>query len=545
MRIRIVTFIAAGLVLSSLFLASCSCPVETTEPVAEGHELTIIGMGDLHGQLDSYTSMIDTDGDGEEEAVSTGGIARIATLIRDIENENPGTVAVVYSGDALSDTYFHAFKGRAIYGLMSDAGWEISNFGNHEFDKGPQQLANALNSADFEFLCSDLAVEGTVLDSLCVPYLIKEYDGLRVGYFSLITEGLPYLSSPADVELTGLNAYAALQAVRELRESGAQVVVALTHIGLEEDVQIAREIPGIDIIFGGHSHSYVEDVIRIGGTFVVPGGYGGTHLMRIDLETDPAGQMDVHSVRYQMLPIDATIAAAADIDERLTVFRDSLPEAIVLGQTEVAWDLSSSAVRGGESTVANLVNDRMRDKFGVDIVMNNAGAFRGKKVYEPGPVTDVMLRSIDEFRNDAIMLTLDGRHLKEILERSAANFGEGGLLHASGLRYTIEMWRAPQEIGQDDSGKWTVMVPGEHVTDIQIAGADGTWEAVDPERAYRVLSNSFIVNKGGDGYFWFGRYGRDMENTYSTFYSILEEIVSNEGVLNPEPPDGRIKVEGM
>jgi len=545
MRIRIVTFIAAALVLSSLFLTSCSCPVETIEPVAEGYELTIIGMGDLHGQLDSYASMEDADGDGVEETVSIGGIARIATLIREIEDENPGTVAVVFSGDALSDTYFHAFKGRAVYGLMSDAGWEISIFGNHEFDKGPQQLANALKSADFEFLCTDLAVEGTVLDSLCVPYLIEDYDGLRVGFFSLVTEGLPYLSSPADVELTGHNAYAALHAVRELRERGAQVVVALTHIGLEEDIKVAREIPGIDIIFGGHSHSYVEKPIRVGGTYVVPGGYGGTHLMRIDLTTDHAGRMDVEGVRYAMLPVDSGTAAAADIDERLTVFRDSLPEAIVLGRTEVAWDLSSSAVRGGESTVANLVNDRMRDKFGVDIVMNNAGAFRGKKVYEPGPVTDVMLRSIDEFRNDAIMLTLDGRHLKEILERSAANFGEGGLLHASGLRYTIEMWRTPQEIGQDDSGKWVVTVPGERVADIRIAGPDGTWEPVDPERAYRVLSNSFIVNKGGDGYFWFGRHGRDMENTYSTFYSILEEIVGNEGVLNPEPPDGRLKVEGM
>jgi len=406
-------------------------------------------------------------------------------------------------------------------------------------------LAAALGSADFEFLCSDLAVAGTVLDSLCVPYYIEDYDGLRVGYFSLITEGLPYLSSPADVELTGLNAYVALHTIRELREHGAQLIVALTHIGLDEDVKLAREIPGIDIILGGHSHSYVEKPVRVGGTYVVPGGYGGTHLMRIDLTTDHAGRMDVESVRYAMLPINDGVASAADIDARLAVYRDSLPDAIVLGTTEVPWDLSSEAVRCGESPVANLVNDRMRAKFGVDIVMNNAGAFRGKKVYEPGPVTDVMLRSIDEFANDAIMLTLDGSLLKPILERSAANICEGGLLHASGLRYTIESWKTAQEIAQDESGEWTITVPGERVTDIEVLGTDGNWQPLDPERTYRVLSNSFMVNKGGDGYFWLGKYGRDMENTYSTFYSILEEIVNKEGVLNPEPPDGRLKVEGM
>lgn len=538
MRNRIVTFIAVALIISSALLTSCS-------RAPQGHELTIIGMGDLHGQLDSYASMTDTDGDGVDETVSIGGIARIATLIRDIEHENPGTVAVVFSGDALSDTYFHTFKGRAIYGLMSDAGWEISIFGNHEFDKGPQDLAAALSSADFEFLCTDLAIDGTPLDDLCVPYLIEDYDGLRVGYFSLITEGLPYLSSPGNLTLTGGNADVALQAVRELRGRGAQVIVALTHIGLDEDIKLAREIPGIDIIFGGHSHSYVDKAIRIGGTFIVPGGYGGTHLMRIDLETGPAGRMDIQSVRYEKLPIDAAITAASDIDERLTVYRDSLPEAIVLGMTEVPWDLSSEAVRCGESPVANLVNDRMRDKFGVDIVLNNAGAFRGKKVYEPGPVTDVMLRSIDEFANDAIMLTLDGSLLKPILERSAANFCEGGLMHASGLRYAIDITKTAQAIGQDENGAWTVTVPGERVTDIQVEAPDGTWHAVDPNAEYRVLSNSFIISKGGDGYFWFSRYGRDKENTYSTFYSILEEIVNNEGVLDPEPPDGRLSVMSM
>ena len=243
-----------------------------------------------------------------------------------------------------------------------------------------------------------------------------------------------------------------------------------------------------------------------------------------------------------MLPIDDTVPEADDVAERLAAYTDSLPAAVVLGRTDVAWDLSSAAVRGGESPVANLVNDRLREKFGVDIVMNNAGAFRGKMVYEPGPVTDAMLRSIDEVGNHAIMLTLDGSHLKEILERSAASFGEGGLLHTSGLRYSVALWRTPQELSQNDEGGWVISEPGERVTDAQVLAADGTWEPLDPERDYRVLTNSFLVKQAGDGYFWFGRHGSDLENTYSTFYSILEEIVNNEGVLNPEPPDGRLKV---
>lgn len=538
MKNRIAVGTTAIVLASSLLLASCS-------PAPSGHQLTIVGMGDLHGQLEPYGSMADPDGDGVEETVSTGGIARIASLIRDIEDESPGAVAVVFSGDALSDRYFHAFKGRAIYGLMSNAGYEISAFGNHEFDKGPEELAASLVSADFECLCTDLAVEGTALDGMCAPFLLKDYNGLSVGYFSLITEGLPYLTSAGDVVTAGGNVEMARRAVRELRERGAQVVVALTHIGLDKDVELARQVDGIDVIFGGHSHSYADDLVRVGDTFIVAGGERGTHLMRLDFKTDAQGNLDDTSVRYLMIQVDGTVAEAPDIEGRLAVFSDSLPQAVVLGRTEVAWDLSSNAVRGGESPVANLVNDRMREKFGVDIVMNNAGAFRGKRVYEPGPVTDVMLRSIDEFGNDAIMLTLDGVHLEEILERSAASFGEGGLMHASGVRYTIDLSGTAQVLSQDESGGWAVSVPGSRVTDIQIEGPDGTWQPLDTGRSYRVLSNSFIVDKDGDGYFWFGMYGRDRENTYSTFYSILEEIVNSEGCLDPQEPDGRIRVEGM
>jgi len=556
MRSRSITSTAVALIISSLLTISCShapgtrAPIisgtpETQEPTVPGHEFTIIGLGDIHGQLDSYTSMEDTDGDGVDETVSRGGIARIATLIRGAEEENPGTVAVVFSGDGLSDTYFHAFKGRAIYGLMSEAGFEVAAFGNHEFDKGPQELATAVASSDFDWVCTDLAVANTALDGLCAPYVIEEYDGLTVGYFSLITEGLPYLSSPGDVALTGSNVETATRAVDELRAEGAQVVVALTHVGLDEDIELAQQVSGIDIIFGGHSHSYVEEAVRVGDTFIVPGGYGGSHLMRIDLRTDADGMMDETSFNYTMLPISGAVPEAADVAERLAVYRDSLPDAIVLGQTDVAWDLSSSAVRGGESPVANLINDSMREKFRVDMVLNNAGAFRGKRVFEPGPVTDVMLRSIDEFGNDAIMFTIEGRRLKQILERSAASFGEGGLLHASGLRYVIDLSRTPQEIGQNEAGGWSVVVQGQRVSDIQVEAEDGSWEPLDPESEYRVLSNSFLVDKSGDGYFWFGEYGRDMENTYSTFYSILEEIVNGEGVLNPGPPDGRLKVTGM
>ena len=539
-------FVSIALVAAvPLVLASCSQAPKTDAPTLDApatHSLTIIGTADLQGMLEPSVMEVDADGDGKTEEVSAGGIARIATLIREIQDETENPVVVVSAGDDLMNRYFHTFKGEAIFSLMSDAGYELYAPGNHEFDKGPDVLAAALDHTEFECICTDLAVEGTPLEGRCAPWLIKNYDGLSVGFFSLMTEGFPYVTSGKSVEMSGTNFEVAHRAVRELRDAGAQVVVGLTHVGYERDLEIAQSVPGIDVIFGGHSHEYAKTAYRMGGTFVVNGGEKGPYLVRLDLTTDENGRLDFESVRSELIPVTGDVASAPDIEAKLAAYQEKFPEAIVLGRTDVPWDMTKETLRQGESPVANMVNDRMRDKFRVDIVLNNAGAFRGKKIYKPGPVTDVMLHEIDEFSNYAFSMDLEGAYILEVLERSAASFGGGGLLHAAGLRYTADLTGTAQELTQGADGSWSVSVPGERVVEATVLTADGEWKPLDPDRTYAVLSNSFIVQHEGDGYFWFKRYATNLENTYSTFYSILAEIAGNEGVLNPEQRDGRLTV---
>ncbi len=525
----------AALVIVTVMLASCSQAPKT-------YELTIIGTADLQGMLEPVSGEADLDGDGVPEPVETGGIARLGTKIHEIVAEHPERTVVVSCGDDLMNRYFHAYKGEAIFRLMSMAGYDTYAFGNHEFDKGPEVLAAAIGHADFDCVCTDLAVEGTVLDGLCEPWLIRDYDGLRVGFFSLMTENLPFVTSAGDVTLSGHNFDVALASIRELRANGAQLIVALTHIGIEEDLRLAREIPGIDVIFGGHSHDYTPELIRMGGTIVVNGGEKGPELVRLDLTTDEHGRLDLDATRFELIAIDETVEEDPEIASALAAYTEAFPDAIILGRTDVDWNLEKATVRGGESPVANLVNDHMRTKFGVDIVVNNAGAFRGKKIYPAGPITDVMLNEIDEFANYAYSLDLEGRYLLEVLERSAASHGEGGWLHTSGLRYAVDLSAAPQELVQSESGDWSVTVPGERVSSVEVLGADGTWAPLELDASYNMLSNSFIVGHAGDGYFWFTRYGHDVKNTYSTFYSILAEAASMNEVLNPAPPDGRVTI---
>lgn len=527
-----------SLILLSLLFISCA----TSQTSDASRELTIIGTADLQGQLEPTLRQMDLDGDGAKEKVSLGGISRLATLVANIQAENPGTVAVISAGDDLMNRYFHTYKGKAIFQLLSKAGYEIYAFGNHEFDKGPQVLSKALKRADFQAICSDLSVKDTPLDSLCQPWLIRDYEGLKVGFFSLMTEDFPFVTSGKEVKLASSNLETARWATKELRKRGAEIIVALTHLGYQRDYEIAEVVPGIDVIFGGHSHEYLPRLVKVGKTIIVNGGEKGAFLVRLDLVVDSNGRVEGDKVRYQLIPITGDIVPDADVEALLTEYRKSFPKAIVLGRTEVEWNMTKGALRRGESVVANLVNDLMREKFQVDIVLNNAGAFRGNKIYQPGPVTDVMLREIDEFSNYAYTLDIKGKYIKEILERSAASFGKGGLLHPSGLRYTVHLRETDQEISEDDAGQWRVDTVGGRVKDIQILDETGKWVQLDPEKKYHVLSNSFIVRQQGDGYFWFKRYGQNLKNTYSTFYSILAELVGSMGILNPASPDGRLTV---
>lgn len=485
----------------------------------------------------------DVDGDGAKEDVSVGGMARIATIVREADAAAPGRVVVVSTGDDLMNRYFHVFKGKAIFELMSSAGYDVYAFGNHEFDKGSDVLAEGLAYAAFERVCSDLSVAGTPLDGLCESTLIREYGGVNVGFFSLMCEDFPFVTSAGPVTLSGGNIATATRAVSELRRDGADVVVALTHIGEDRDRELAAAVPGIDVIFGGHSHAYLEAPEWVGNTVIVNGGEKGTHVVRLDLAVGEDGRIDREALEFELVAVTGeTVTPERVTEELLAGYTAAFPDAVVLGRTTVAWDMTKEAIRLGESPVANLVNDHMRAKFRADIVLNNAGAFRGKRVYEPGPVTDVMLHEIDEFSNYACTLDIPGARILEILERSAACYGEGGFLHPSGLRYTVDLKNTAQVIEQGEGASSSVVTPGNRVTRAEALGPDGAWVALDPDRTYCVLANSFLVEKAGDGYFWFKDHGANVKNTYSTFYSILAELAGSRETLDPAPPDGRITI---
>jgi len=509
---------------------------------AASQQMTVIGTASLRGFLDPHPARLDLDGDGKKEKVQAGGISRLSSLIKEIKAENPEGTVVLSGGSDLMRRYFHLYKGKAIFSLMSAAGYEIFSFGNHDFDKGPKLLADALKYAEFERLCTDLKVEGTPLENRCVPFLIREYRGIKIGFFSLMTEDFPIITNGGDVTLTGGNIETARRAAEKLRKDGAHLVVCLVHDSYKKAAEVASAVPGIDIIFGSLSSRYSKNYSIVGRTILLNGGENGNYLVRFDFKVDDTGRIDAESLHYRLIPVVESVTVDKEIESVLAGYRNKMPETIALGKTGVAWDLTKKALRQGESPIVNLVNDQLCKKFEADIALNNGGAFRGKKVYPPGIITDTRLREIDEFGNSAVRFELQGKYIKPVLERSAACFGSGGFLHASGLRYTMDLNKAAQKIDMDTPDRLEVIAKGRRVIKIEIPDRNGKGTALDPDRFYRVIANSFLVNKNGDGYFWFKRYGKNFVDTRATIYTILSALAEGTGFVNPGKPDGRLKV---
>ena len=519
--------LARSILLSVLLL--------TSSALSANKVITIAGTADLQGMMEASTQKFDLDGDGKKEKVLMGGIATIATIFQDLKKENPNTVFVSV-GDDLMNKFFHTYKGKAILSLVSDAGYELYAFGNHEFDKGSKVLSEALDGVGFTSLCSDLDVENSALKGKCESYVIKEMDDVKVGFFSLMTEDLPLVTSERDVKIVSDNISTAKMMVKLLKEQNVNVIVALSHIGYKHDRALAKQVKGIDLIFGGHSHEYVKKIGRVNKTAIVNGGQQGTQIIKVDIPLDKELHVMNKEIMMYKIPVSSAFTPDKAIAAKISKYKENFPASIVLGKTDAPWDLSSAELRKSESAVADMVNDLMRKKFKVEIVLNNAGAFRGGKVYPEGNITDTMLKEIDEFGNYAYMLKLKGKYIRQILERSAAQYDEGGLMQVSGLKYRITL---PKQLQKIKDRKITRA--GERVDNIEVY-IDGKWLPLDEKRIYSVLSNSFIVNHEGDGYFWFKKYGTDMKNTYTTFNSIMAEYIDHNKVLTPYAKDGRLEI---
>jgi 2',3'-cyclic-nucleotide 2'-phosphodiesterase (5'-nucleotidase family) len=467
--------------------------------------LTILHFNDFHGHLAPVTD----PATGE----TLGGIARLAGAIAAVRAEEPKRpVLVLFGGDLLQGTVTSTvFLGLPDLDMLADAGVDVAVMGNHELDYGQDHLRTLLGRARFPILGANVRAAPEPF-ALRPSVVLAPPGGPRVAVLGLVTEELATTTHPRNaIGVSVDDAIATARALIPGLRREADLVVVLSHLGIAEDRRLAREVPGVDLVVGGHNHNrYAQPVIE-NGVPIVQAGDWGRWLGRMDLTVED-GRARV--LGYRLIPIDGRIAEdpALAAQARALAQRLEAEVGVVVGRLASALDGHREAVRRGESAFGNLLGDLARELTGSDVALFNGGGIRTSI-----PAGEVRLKHVYEaipFANELVSGTLTGAQLRAALERSAALDpldNPGGFLQVSGLRYAIRDGRLDQ---------------------VTVGGAP-----LRPDARYRAVMPDFLA-AGGDGYVTLAQM-QDKVATGRIISDMLVDAFRARGTITPVT-DGRI-----
>ncbi len=351
--------------------------------------LTIIHTNDLQSRLLGYAPNLEytpfTLGDDQ----TIGGIARVATVIKALKQKSPETTLVIDGGDVLMGTLFHtiAREESAELRLLQEIGYDAIALGNHEFDFRPRGLAQILHTALAKgdlpaLLCANIVFDKTdarddELEALFKQGVVKPYhvfvkNGWRIGVFGLLgleaAEVAPFAAPVAFRDPIA----AAKKIVKTLKhDEQVDVIICASHGGVRmnsrrewegEDMRLAAEVPEIDVVVGGHSHTFLEKPIIVNNTPVLQAGSEGRYVGVLNLQI---GNGAVAMKDYQSIAIKDSIAGDRDIQAMIGHYQEIINQKILNPHgfsfdqniAETAFDLT---IKADDSNLGNLVADAIR-----------------------------------------------------------------------------------------------------------------------------------------------------------------------------------------
>jgi 5'-nucleotidase len=447
-----------------------------------------------------------------------GGMARLATLVREVKRENPTTIFAI-GGDFLSPSVESTFlHGSQMVAALDAVGLDFATFGNHEFDFGPAVLLDRMKESKFRWLSANVVDRrsGRPFGGAS-PDTLLTLGGLRVGVFGLTMVDAARTSRPGPDIAFNPPLAAGQEAAARLRAQGAQVVVAVTHQEIAEDKALAAAAD-VDVILGGHEHDPM--VAEEGKTLITKGGSDARYLVQVDLWLTREGKLVERSWRFREL--SRRVASDPAVEELVRAYGARLDREldVVIGRTDVPLEARTSRLRTQETNVGDFVADRVREWLGADAAFVNGGAIRTNRIVPAGPLTKRDVHSLLPFTDVVLKLELRGRDLRSALEHGLAQTDRegGGFLQISGVRFVWDPRRAP----------------GQRVVSISVGA-----RPLEDEMTYSVAVPSYLV-RGGDGYTAFAR-GKVVINESSgpQVAQIVMDAIVARGTITPVT-DGRI-----
>ncbi len=521
------------------FMASVAVLGLTAGIAAADYKLTILHTNDIHSRIESINKYDSTcDAEGEAEGKCFGGVARLKTILdakrADMADEN---VLVLDAGDPFQGSLFYTtYKGAAEAEFMEAIGYDVMAVGNHEFDDGPQGLAAFIDAVSFPVISGnlDLSTSAELKDKV-ENHVVLEVGGQKIGIISALATDTVDTSSPGkDVvfqdEIESLKAD-----VAALQDEGVNIIIALNHVGLAKDLEIAAQVPGLDLVVGGHSHTLLSNTnedaagpypMMVGDVPVVQAYAYSKYLGEVTLTFDDDGNLI--SAEGEPILLDASVTPDADIAARVAEMGAPIEEMKqrVVAETGAAVEGSRDICRVQECEMGNLVADAMLARVadqGAQIAIANSGGLRAS--IDEGEVTMGEVLTVLPFQNTLSTFEISGQGVIDALENGVSQVEEvkGRFPQVAGLSFTWDPSVAPNE------GR---------ITEVMVAEGDG-FVPIDPAATYLVVTNNYVRN-GGDGYKMFEGDDKNAYDFGPDLADVTAEYLAENAPYQPYV-DGRIK----
>ena len=474
--------------------------------LCSAQELVILHANDTHSHIFPY---------GPDK---WGGIARVSHLIEKARHANGGNILSLHAGDAFVGTFaFNKYLGYAELKMMEEM-YDVWCLGNHEFDLGPDNLAAILTGiatggspVTLPTLCANIQwPEGNPLGQFVKPYMIVSRNGIRIGLIGVVTTDPFNYSAEVNAMLSDPYEAAGVSA-QILRSQGCDLVIVLSHLGKLQDEYGLSEVPGIDIIVGGHSHDAISEPEIVNGKIIVQAGAFNRYLGELKIHVDRgSGRVDILDYRLH----EVTKGVKKDLrllsqlkDLKFGIETDPRFGKVYTQHVATAkWDLEEKSEPDDpqrDTALGNLITDALRDvveSSGLQLPGNfpliafEANGYIAHKIYEGKVVGNDVLRAvpygydpISGLNSKVKVALLAGAQLLAGLEFSTTvvEYTDELSLQASGITFAYDSSKPAVTDEELLEGKISRIDP----TSILIDG-----QPIDLEGLYWVVLDELLLN---------------------------------------------------
>lgn len=519
-----------ALTAALLLLGITACGDQDAANIAAPEQdIVILYTNDVHCGID------------EEEGIGYAGLADIEK-----QYEKDGAEVILADcGDAIQGSSIGTLsEGECIIDIMNEMDYDIAAIGNHEFDYGMERFMELSQHAEFPYVsCNfvDLQSDETVFR----PYEIMEVSGVDIAFVGISTPETLTSSAPAYFQdekgnlvysfcqgKDGQALYDSVQqAVDDARAEGADYVIALGHLGIDEasspwmSTEVIANTTGIDVLLDGHSHDTVEcDTVEDKDGQEVILSQTGTKLSSagvLTIGTD--GKLTTELISKWK---DDDPQMAAFIDDIQSEYKEELQRVVAKANVELTTvdpQTGERLIRSGETNLGDLCADAYRVMTGADIAILNGGGIRDN--IDEGDITYEEILNVHPFGNAVCMVEADGQDILDALELGACMYPEenGSFLQVSGITFEIDP-SVPSSVRTDEDGMFEAVEGPYRVKNVMVGG-----ETLDPDKTYTLACHDYYLKDSGGGFTMFEDNVMLLDSIMQDHQALMEYITKHLG----------------